>query len=168
MLSGIERSGLIAHSINGNDCVTLAPIPFMASLPTQCVARRVARCMLALWLVAIGVGVANACAVGAPESGHAPWHASAPETPDAVAAVASDDCDPSDPTRAACRRFCETEQAPAAKVDPLTAVGVAALVPPPGTAVARPDRFDTRPLGAAPIGRRPRPAAFVRFLRLTL
>lgn len=124
--------------------------------------------MLALWLLGIGLGVANACIVSAPEAGHAPLHASTPEPADAVAAAASDDCDPSDPAHAACRHFCETEQAPAAKVDPLGAVGVATLAPPPGTAGAWPDRLHTQPLDAAAIGRRPRPAAFVRFLRLTL
>ncbi|MGV8822812.1 hypothetical protein [Methylibium petroleiphilum] len=164
----INRARLIAHRINRNDRMTLAPFPSMASFPTRCTARLVARCMLALWLLGIGLGVANACIVSVPEGGHAPLRVSASESAGAAAASASDDCHPSDPTHAACRHFCETVQAPAAKVDPLTAVGVAPLAPPPGNVGRWPDRLTAQPLDEASIGQRLRPAASVRFLRLTL
>lgn len=66
--------------------------------------RHIAQMMLAVWMFAVGAGVANACRLNTPdEHHHAPLQAAMVSTPVALAHGHA----PPDPGAASCLRFCE-------------------------------------------------------------
>lgn len=129
--------------------------------------RLVARFMLASWLLAAGIGVANACMVGGPEIDHA-WQAAQTAPQNSGVVSQADDCDRADPGHAACQHLCDTGSVPPVKAKPLTAIDGAPLAPAPGATSAWPDPLFARSVGPAPASPRPRPAVSIEFLRLTL
>lgn len=142
-------------------------IPPMSPMFNRRLLRLVARFMLASWLLAAGIGVANACMVGGPEIDHA-WAAAQLATQDSGRDARADDCDRADPGHAACQHLCDTGSLPPVKAKPLTTLDGAPLAPAPGATSAWPDPQFAAFVGPAPASPRPRPAVSIEFLRLTL
>jgi hypothetical protein len=96
------------------------PMPLFAHTRTR---RRTAIVMLGSWLLALLVGIANACASGRPDSSHASGEREATmagHDHDAGASTSSEQArgaDESRPLKPACQKFCDEEATTVVKHD---------------------------------------------------
>lgn len=87
--------------------------------------RRATWMILAVWLFALGAGVANACLLSPPENGA---HASLTATPHHLPAAESRHGERTDPIDAGCLKFCDETPLAITKVDQPVADGSAGWV----------------------------------------
>ena len=143
-------------------------MPLTIAFPTSRRAgRRLASVMLALWLLALGIGVANACLL------HPQTNRQGVTGPAVTGKLASQSGHAQgashEPGELACAEFCALEQATLVKQqkhplpDALGALGSAPLL---AQALAAPEGRPGYWIGSR--DERPRAPIFIRFLRLTL
>ena len=150
--------------------LSVQPMPLFAPTRTR---RRTAIVMLGAWVLALLVGIANACASGKPDSSHASGerHATmAGHDHDARASTGSEQAGGADGSRTikpACQKFCDDEATTVVKLDKTfkvvpMATSAAAVVwwLPASAAPPLQARLDAAPTPAAPLA--------VRFMRLTI